>query len=651
MEKENQITKNEILLLKNIACAAGIVLLMAASAGAQLAYSTDFDVTYNNSTGARVLGGATPDVVAEEWFGSSNGVGVAGAPGSRDLTLANGTQNRFRGCGVWLDTTGWTAGLVTVEIDVANFVDGADTTLIFQAYAATGVDAANSVSMDLHGGAAAGSDLMATGTAVISTLGSEQTIIADGTDIPFTFTYNGTDDFVALTFVQVNAPGGTAFGSADLDNLTVTIGDATAAPPAAFLAGSWGVTFPVFGGERLDAEVNGGSQLASGAQEVVDELPEVGHVITNLSYFAHSHYFTLSANSNLNVASEIHPSLVPNSDNDEIIFDVLQTFKDADKKVILYISSNYLDRSSDEVQTAWTAYYNANFNGDEYAAYENLIAGFIDQVKDYADGYWIDTRSELISDGKLDDFYAMIRSTDPGAVISGDGSYFENLEVDSDGVDDDNPEDYRIVRYTSSASDLGDFTSGHVTPLQQGAPPNSWAYEEFTIADMVEEPLLNYDGKQIVKHGWFPMRTRWHSPRLPLVFGTEQAYRFTKRITDANAAVTFASTTAEGRDDSIDGHMMPDEMAIFKVINDRLAMANVPDYEPYIRPAGAHLVGEIPVPVLLGDVNRDGVVDFLDISPFISVLSSGGFQLEADVNQDGLVNFLDISPFIAILSS
>ena len=55
------------------------------------------------------------------------------------------------------------------------------------------------------------------------------------------------------------------------------------------------------------------------------------------------------------------------------------------------------------------------------------------------------------------------------------------------------------------------------------------------------------------------------------------------------------------------------------------------------------------VPVL-GDVNRDGATNFLDISPFIAVLSSGGFQVEADIDQSGSVNFLDISPFIGILS-
>ena len=192
---------------------------MAGSARAQLVYSTDFDITYNDGNGAFVLGGATPDVVAEDWFGSRNGVGVFGG----DLNFGNTAAFRFRGSGVWLDATDWAAGLVTVEIDVANYVAGADTDIIFQAYAATGVDATNSVSLDLHGGLTAGSDPMANGTATLSKLGAEQTITGNGTDVPFTFTYNGTDEFVALTFVQLNVADGTEFGSADLDDLSVTV--------------------------------------------------------------------------------------------------------------------------------------------------------------------------------------------------------------------------------------------------------------------------------------------------------------------------------------------------------------------------------------------------------------------------------------------
>ena len=53
---------------------------------------------------------------------------------------------------------------------------------------------------------------------------------------------------------------------------------------------------------------------------------------------------------------------------------------------------------------------------------------------------------------------------------------------------------------------------------------------------------------------------------------------------------------------------------------------------------------------ILGDVNQDSVVDFLDISPFIAILTAGDFLGQADTNQDGDVNFLDIAPFIALLS-
>ena len=55
-----------------------------------------------------------------------------------------------------------------------------------------------------------------------------------------------------------------------------------------------------------------------------------------------------------------------------------------------------------------------------------------------------------------------------------------------------------------------------------------------------------------------------------------------------------------------------------------------------------------PITTLLGDINLDGQVDFLDISPFISVLASRDFQAEADINEDGLVNFLDIFLLISV---
>lgn len=67
----------------------------------------------------------------------------------------------------------------------------------------------------------------------------------------------------------------------------------------------------------------------------------------------------------------------------------------------------------------------------------------------------------------------------------------------------------------------------------------------------------------------------------------------------------------------------------------------------------------LEAPILLGDVNQDGVVNFQDVGAFITILLrsvfsflfSGSFLPEADCNQDGVVNFDDIPAFIEILYS
>ena len=59
------------------------------------------------------------------------------------------------------------------------------------------------------------------------------------------------------------------------------------------------------------------------------------------------------------------------------------------------------------------------------------------------------------------------------------------------------------------------------------------------------------------------------------------------------------------------------------------------------------MISECPV---LGDVNLDGGVNLLDVSPFVELVSSQGFQLEADINQDGAVNLFDVLPFVELLT-
>ena len=73
-------------------------------------------------------------------------------------------------------------------------------------------------------------------------------------------------------------------------------------------------------------------------------------------------------------------------------------------------------------------------------------------------------------------------------------------------------------------------------------------------------------------------------------------------------------------------------------------------------PNGENIIQFVLAEVLLGDVSRDGVVNFGDIGPFIEVLIEGGdlasnYVAQADCNRDGVVDFFDISVFISILSA
>jgi hypothetical protein len=205
--------------MKKIIWIAGIAVLMAGVAQADLVYSTDFSTEYvSGGSGAHVLGGAAPDVTAEDWFGATQGVTF----GPDDLTLNWPTANRYRGSGVWLDASGWEAGTVTVGVDVSSYTAGVGgSSILFQTFAANGVDADNSVSLDLHGGPGADGDpQVVAGTSTIAIFGDEQNISGAATQ-EFTFTYNGTDQFIGLVFALDNDTTATTYEAATLDNLTV----------------------------------------------------------------------------------------------------------------------------------------------------------------------------------------------------------------------------------------------------------------------------------------------------------------------------------------------------------------------------------------------------------------------------------------------
>ena len=54
---------------------------------------------------------------------------------------------------------------------------------------------------------------------------------------------------------------------------------------------------------------------------------------------------------------------------------------------------------------------------------------------------------------------------------------------------------------------------------------------------------------------------------------------------------------------------------------------------------------------VLGDVNRDCQVNLLDVNPFVQLLLSDGFQIEADIDLDGDLTLLDVPGLIELLSN
>ncbi len=366
-------------------------------------------------------------------------------------------------------------------------------------------------------------------------------------------------------------------------------------PKASFLSGSWGVRFNVNGGIRLDNTED--YEWVAGAQQIADNLPAVGHVITNFTHPAHGYFYTLRGNTQVDVANEIHPGMVPSLENEQIILDAINIFKASGKKVILYVNGagpssiqGNVDATEAGIVVAWEDYYTQNFAGDEGLAWQNLARGYFERFNTLVDGYWIDNVSNL--PGDLDTFIAMIREVHPDAAIATNltKSYVQdqngdNILVDTDATMDADPTDYKVF-FLEANDPYMDFTAGHPTPLGQGAPPNSWAYEEFSFPLIVENPWSSFDGtKQTLKHYFAPIRQRWSVPSADLIFEEEQAYRFIRTFTDAGATITWSTTIT-------DGFITADEMVIMQELNDRMVQSPKPDYIPYVRPEGAYLVGE-----------------------------------------------------------
>ncbi len=78
----------------------------------------------------------------------------------------------------------------------------------------------------------------------------------------------------------------------------------------------------------------------------------------------------------------------------------------------------------------------------------------------------------------------------------------------------------------------------------------------------------------------------------------------------------------------------------FRVWNDRGMFVGVSSIEEMT----LVLSGEVSAGGCVADINGDGVLNFFDVSAFLSLFSAG--DLAADMNDDGMLNFFDVSAFL-----
>jgi hypothetical protein len=208
------------ITMKKILYTLGVSLLIAGGAQAATVFTENFNgqsFDYTSKVGV-VLGGASPNVAVGDWFAATSFVAI-----NDELQFTNAGDNRGRGAGIWLDSSAWTIGTVTVKFDILDYVapDPVSTSeSFFQAYYANGVDGSSStVSLDVNGNGAADPATAFTGSATIGTIGDKHLFTANATQAEYTFNFTGQEN-IALVFYNKDG-GATSQPIFSVDNLTV----------------------------------------------------------------------------------------------------------------------------------------------------------------------------------------------------------------------------------------------------------------------------------------------------------------------------------------------------------------------------------------------------------------------------------------------
>jgi hypothetical protein len=203
-------------MMKKLWVVALATLGLTAMTQADVVFSEDFDgQTVTEATEAYFGGVTTPNVTTGEWFSSTSVI-----TSNDKLELQRPARNKSRGGAIWLDSSGWDAGTVTVEVDILDYVAGeASSVAYFEAYYANGVGATEWVMMDVHNGTSDPLINSSAGATIGAIGGSQNMITANVTDTTFTFDFTGQEN-IALVFYGKGDGG--YMPTYSVDNLSVT---------------------------------------------------------------------------------------------------------------------------------------------------------------------------------------------------------------------------------------------------------------------------------------------------------------------------------------------------------------------------------------------------------------------------------------------
>ena len=218
----------------------------------------------------------------------------------------------------------------------------------------------------------------------------------------------------------------------------------------------------------------------------------------------------------------------------------------------------------------------------------------------------------------------------------GDGATFGGFTVTTTAIDPINEDDTG----TNEGFNAGDASHTDTDPIAEGY---AWGADNTNVA--IDGLLANSAaGDTIVLSVWGIGDNVGQDANFTVTYGSNTA-------SEGNIQETLYNGPGQGQGSAVGSIPFVNFTFVADGVTDRISF-DIGGSGIFV-PINAFSLSVTPSAneTLLGDVNLDGLVNFLDISPFIAVLSGGDFQAEADCDQSGFVNFLDIAPFIGILSS